>query len=1336
MKHIMRALCLAAVVFAATSGVLVADARDEENLPNDPRHRRAVWYLLVESGNANVHEIIRLMQQDSTISKDAPSRQVQECRRWIARTLPHADAHGNVGPLSPPLAELLDEASRRGKQPESTQNNTKRWKPLGPFGWDTAAVLQTGSQGVGVVRTHLVWPGSPRLILAGTISAGIWRSTDAGRTWTSIANDEPIQTVSRFAVSRDTVYAATSAGLYVSTDRGLTFRRLSLQGDLVLTDAVSVDLCAVDPNDPKRIVISTLGRLFLSVDAGQSWKSASNMIGTWWDLCWHTSRSDLAYGLVQVGSHITFVRSSNSGVKFNQTGQGYPAARADASMARGLIALTPAAPRMVSVLLAGSEKDVAGVYGLYVSTDEGSTFEHRCCGAVDGPEAPTRDANPNLFDYDIVGTGLGQVTWDMGFAISSRDPQYMVAAGIFPYRSSDGGRTWRGFPAMHYDIQSVSVIGDSVWLTHDGGITLSSDRGNTISERSFGISASEVWGFDQSHDGHIMAMGAYHLPTFFRDTTVYASRFPFNGWYPWAGADAMGANVNPIATEWIYAKPWSNVRVQRTRSKLVPPTSSDLGIDLGYLTLNNIEFDPHLYQRIIAIDHGTQRVVESNDNGATWVPLRQFSRWVSRVRVHPEDGRHMMVIADNALWRSTDRGRSWSSITPTSDVSRNQGMVDVAFDDKDPDHVYAAFGGNQRQAKIAESTDGGQTWTSVSTGLPSFAIFTIVHRRGSDDELYAGTSYGVYRYTPATNWELFGAGLPMSDVNFLHIDDPGSRLRVATNRGLWEIDLPLSTVPRALISMDTDTVRCSRTPVRFGCRSAAVETPGFRRTWRFPSGIPSESSAPVVDVRYPTAGSYDVLLIVENEAGSDTLNMDRAVTVLPSECDVFSPVAGNAADLRSAKDHVSLGRFVGLTRNFSFTAWVKPLGLQPNFSAILCTDADQGVSQEIGLQFVNDQNELGYLWSGGRWWWASGLKLRSDEWSHVALTVDSTGATVYVNGIGSKDATPLQALDLSRLVFTLGTYHYWSERNFNGLIDEVALFDRTLTQDEIRRSMHLTRNSAEPGMLAYYQFNESAQGVIFDKAGGNDGRYHSGAGPTESGALVAAGTSQISTVERGMNMAAFEDLGDTVELYVAAEEPTQLVMTRFDRIQDTSGALRPHHLEHSWRVLNTYSSRRSLEVSAMRLSCDPRALAADALDRRYGVLTRSTWNPAEPWSGARIQNNERLELQGGSIDLRADRGLLTPLQIVLTYSGALVNVGTEDHANGLCLRPNPASDLVSIRTSDGLGRVAISTMDGRIVYSREFTPEVNEQGIDLSMLSQGTYVLTAGQQRRLLVIHR
>ncbi|MFM8771875.1 MAG: hypothetical protein ACKOE4_07650, partial [Candidatus Kapaibacterium sp.] len=208
--------------------------------------------------------------------------------------------------------------------------------------------------------------------------------------------------MNRFDVSCQVVYDANNAGLYVSLDKGLTFKRLTLTGDVALTQAVGVDLCIADPNDHRRVVIATINRLFLSTDAGTTWTSATNLIGTWWDLAWHTTRSDVAYGLVQIGGHIQFARSTSSGVKFNSTGQGYPAQRSDASMARALLAVTPASPRTVAVMVAGkTAADVGGVYGLYVSTDEGSTFEHRCCGSVEGPEAANKDTNPNLFDYDI-----------------------------------------------------------------------------------------------------------------------------------------------------------------------------------------------------------------------------------------------------------------------------------------------------------------------------------------------------------------------------------------------------------------------------------------------------------------------------------------------------------------------------------------------------------------------------------------------------------------------------------------------------------------------------------------------------------------------------------------------------------------------------------------------------------------------------------------------------------------------------------------------------------------------------------------------------------------------
>ncbi|MFM8772003.1 MAG: LamG-like jellyroll fold domain-containing protein, partial [Candidatus Kapaibacterium sp.] len=939
-------------------------------------------------------------------------------------------------------------------------------------------------------------------------------------------------------------------------------------------------------------------------------------------------------------------------------------------------------------------------------------------------------------DYDIAGQGLGQVTWDMGFAISTRDPQLMVAAGIFPYRSTDGGRTWKSFPGMHYDIQSCSIIGDSVWLTHDGGVTLSTDRGGTITDRSKGISATEVWGFDQSHDGHVMALGAYHLPTFVRDTTVYASGRPFDGWYPWAGADAMGANVNPIATEWIYAKPWSNVRALRTRSKLAPPSSSELGIDLGYITLNNICFDPVDYFHIVAPDYGSQRLVASRDNASSWSTLKQFSRWVHRARIHPHIPGIIMVLGDDALWLSTDRGVSWSNVTPPSSVGKGKGMVDMAFDSKDPLHMYLAYGGNQSEVKVVESTDGGRTWTSISQGLPSFAVFTMIARSGAPGELYVGTSYGVYRCDTTGTWQPFGKGLPYTNVSFLEIDYPNGLLRAATNRGLWQAPISAQSQPEAQISRNTDTVRCSRVPVRFGCRSAALETQAFGREWKFPGGVPSTSSSPIVDVFYSVPGTYDVELIVKNEYGQSHSVLTNAVTVLQSECDGFDAVPGNAADLTRDGDHITLGRMPQKVREFTFTAWVRPFGLQPGFSAILCTDADPNVSQEVGLQFANDKNELGYLWSGGRWWWGSGLTLRPDVWSHVALTIDSTGATVYVNGIPSRDATPLPAIDLSQLVFKLGTYHYWSSRNFKGLIDEVALYSRCLTLKEIRSGMHLTKPGPQDGLMAYYQFNESRAGNIYDKVAARDGRYEAGSGLVASGAPVAGGRSELRRLAAGQRLIPFTAVGDTCVLYQPLSDSVDVVMTRFDRTAVAPPAQDKNCLEGSWRILDVFGPVTVAEVSDMTLSADSRYMPENPSVRTWGVLTRSGWNLSEPWSAARIPSNGELKIRGTSITSSADRGLLTPLQLMVTYSGQAVSVDDQAVPREVVLTPQPAMDILRISAPEAITHVVISDVSGRVLNEWRFSGTSLEQGLDVTGLSSGTYVVDVDGRRQVSIILR
>lgn len=1299
-------------------------AQQFERYVSDTRHAQSAWYANYKRPDANIFKIYSALRNDSTVDVGRPSKEVRKVLRWLAENKPYADQAGNIGARwssAQDVSTFLERSFHR-KTHDADQRQDDQWMPIGPFGWDTTAKMATGSQGIGVLRTHITDPTNSSVVLAGGISSGIWRSVDAGRTWKNLALETPIQSVWRFAWSGNSVYAATSDGLYRSRDRGLTWSKVTLSGNALLSTARAIDLVAVSPVDPRRIVIAATNRLYTSTDDGETWRQSCNFEGTWWDLVWHPIRGDVCYGLVQQGAHIAFMRSTSSAVKFDAVGVGYPSARPDRKLLRGLLAVTPAEPNMVAVALGGSSADTAaGTYGVYASLDMGSTFEHRCCGSVDGPERANKITNPNFFDYDIEGNGLGQITWDMGFAVSSTDPKFMVLAGIFPYRSSDGGRTWSELPPMHYDVQSVSIRGDSIWLTNDGGVVLSPDRGTTTSERSFGISASEIWGFDQSHDGAVMAVGAYHLPISIRDTTVYMKASPIDGWYAWSGADAMGANINPIATEWLYAKPWSSVRGRRTSSKNVPPSATELGIDLGYITMDNINVDPLHYYTLYAVDYGQDRVVTSTDNGSTWQMSKKFTNWAFRLRVHPRNPKHQVVLGDDGLWRTSDAGQKWNVITPPASLSRGRGLCDMAFSDIDPMTIYVAFNGVQRQIKAAVSRDGGQTWSDMSSGLPEASMRTIVHRRGTTAELYAGTNAGVYRYTPESGWTLYGKGLPLCEAHTIHLNERHGFMRLATSRGLWQIDMPSTASPRAQISLDIDTVRCSRLPVRFGCRSAALETSSFKRTWKFEGGQPSTSSDPVVQVFYAKPGRYSVELVVDNEYGADTMRLEQVITVLESECDGLDPVPGSAADLRDPDDHVTLGRFDGTVREFSFTAWVKPSGYQPGFSAILCTDADAGVSQEIGMQFVNDRNELGYLWTGGQWWWNSGLRLEPDVWSHVAMTIDSNGATVYVNGYPSTNSVKLSPLQLSSLVFKLGTYHYWSSRNFAGLIDEVALYSRKLTTDEVRRLMHLVRLRNESGLLGYYQFNESSGDVVYEKLFGHDGKLEAGATRSTSGALIGPGAAQVVTITDSTANIRFSRHDAEFSFKSVLPPNTALSLTRLYVLPDT-GVRRAQTLYGSWFVLNAFTlDRVPLDVASLSLGCDSLFARDVAAGRRFWLQSRPQWDIEGTFSTALVSdpmpyNASEHRLIASSIP----RGMITSHQYCVGYDGSPVDVASQSDADALDVTTTPYETAVS--SSQPLGHCTLLDVTGRCVLT-EYASDRTTLVLNTADLPTGLYLL-------------
>ncbi len=151
-----------------------------------------------------------------------------------------------------------------------------RWRLIGPHrGGRTRAVAGVPSQ--------------PNVFYMAQVNGGVWKSDDYGRTWNPIFDDQPTQSIGAMAVALsdpNIVYAASGEGLqrpdlsvgdgiYRSSDAGKTWTHLGLR------DGQQIPALAVDPRDPNRLFAAVLGHpygpneergIFRSADGGQTWQ--------------------------------------------------------------------------------------------------------------------------------------------------------------------------------------------------------------------------------------------------------------------------------------------------------------------------------------------------------------------------------------------------------------------------------------------------------------------------------------------------------------------------------------------------------------------------------------------------------------------------------------------------------------------------------------------------------------------------------------------------------------------------------------------------------------------------------------------------------------------------------------------------------------------------------------------------------------------------------------------------------------------------------------------------------------------------------------------------------
>ena len=758
-----------------------------------------------------------------------------------------------------------------------------RWRCIGPFrGGRTVAIT-------GV-------PRQPNVFYMAAVNGGVWKTTDFGNTWSPIFDDQPTGSVGAIAVApSDTniIYVgsgeglqrpdlATGDGVYKSTDAGKTWTHLGLR------DAQQITAILVDPRDANRIFVAAQGHpygpnaergVFRSVDGGQSFQKVlykDENTGAA-DLAFDPTNSQTIYAVMwaarvapwEIRSGASFVRagsglykSTDGGSTWRQLTKGLPSSD-DGGLGRMGIAV--AANQSSRIYLTVEAKSGAGIYR---SEDAGESWQ--------------------LVNTDrrIGGRGPGA----MGIAVSPDNPDLIYVANTTTWKSSDAGKTFVGFKGAPGgdDYQRIWISAenpDVIALSSDQGAVISVNRGATWSNW-YNQPTAQFYHVTTDNRFPYWVYGAQQESG--SAGTMSRSDFgeiTFREWHPVGVFEYGYIAVDPLDSNIVYG-----ARLTRTNQELgevadITPEPVRRGEYRYDRTLPVVfsPLDPH------ALYFSTNVLFKSTDAGNSWkIVSPDLSRASYDIPANlgaftesdPEKGKHRGVIYAvapsfkdvNAIWAGTDdglihltrdAGKSWQNVTPPQLKPWSKVSI-IEASHFEAGTAYAAvntFRLDDLRPHIYRTRDSGKSWQEITKGIPDGAASNVVRedpaRRGL---LFAGTEGSVYvSFDDGENWQPLQLNLPHTSMRDLAIH--GDDLIVATHgRSFWVLDdiAPLRQLNDEIAKASV-TLFAPQTAIRFR-RNRNTDTP-------LPPETPAGKNPPdgaVLDYYLAAASSQPVTLEIFN----------------------------------------------------------------------------------------------------------------------------------------------------------------------------------------------------------------------------------------------------------------------------------------------------------------------------------------------------------------------------------------------------------------------------------------------------------------------------------------
>ena len=1204
-----------------------ASGQTDRPLPQASEIAAAPWWAQqMYSGSPNVFAVdsaYLLWRKTHPQADTYHSRYYKHWRRAIGSAI---DESGH--PIAEDLAESRNTFQNWMKlRSEAEKNRAVQWENLGPFYTWREGQAQEVSWQVNVYSLDQS-QSNPDVLLAGTENDAVFKSDDHGASWQpvsdSINTSGGIRAVAVLPSNENVLFAADNHTVLRSEDGGNSWTEVLFLANLKTT------AFAFSPSGQTGLLSSEKG-LYRSADAGLTWTTLSSE--KCWDVKFSTGDANTAFALVSDAQTklCKFMKSTDGGQNWYQVSNGWidPSANSlsDNKDGGAKLAVTDADPNRLYAVLLGQYNDGVNdnnYLGVYRSDDGGESWTLPNANANGGPGGPYAGAHSCLVTfwfndsqrYPNNGSEYNQGFYNLAIDASDTNPDVLLVGFLNLFKSTDGATTferWGGYGGgpgwQHPDIQDIDINGPDFWVSSDGGINLYEPSLEAHQSMANGLAGSDFWGFDGGWNEDILTGGRYHNGN---TATIYGT-YDDGEFIRLGGAEATTGYVHPAGGRKVMHSDISPKVLPLTATGPTSGFSFTQYPNEGYAGNNEnsseIEPAPRCYNHLyMGVDNTLQK---STDGGLSWSTLFTFGNDATDIVTGIEVGRSnpdVIYVVQNAgnskVWRSEDGGNGFTAMPqppgPTSGAF-------IALDPENENHLWLAWNkGGSSSNKVFESTDGGSSWTNTSSSaLDGHHTEQLIHIGGTANGLYLATNYGVfYRSDNTGDWVPAADGLPArAKSNRLVPFYAKGKVRLATyGRGIWQSDF-YEAPDHIIVQPTVDKLAsfCARDTFYFDDYSMVNHSDAAWQ-WTF---SPAPQWVSDLAVRNPkvvfgTPGTYTATM---------TLNgISKSLTVEVSNGCEPEGVPGKALSLNGTTDEaVANGNLNLNTNSMTISAWVKADPDQPDRAAVVFA---RGGNTTAGLGFSNG-TRLSYHWNDGQWWWDPGLIVPPNEWAHIALVISPDSAAIYLNGVGVTNFAS-HAVEPFDTPIHIGRDPTNNTRRYRGLVDEVCIWNRALTREELRERMHLTQNSlSDSSLVAYYQFNES-EGLALDRVGVQHASLVATAGRSSSTGPFGQGVSSRMSIHDSGTFS-FGETNVTMDFAEGSILPDgEVVVSKIDLEPNVLPAALPH--SESYYIVDNYGQNFFIEPPAALSFGQYGDIPADAAPVDFQLYMRGANDDANNWT--------------------------------------------------------------------------------------------------------------------------